>query len=583
MTILPEYILAFYALSVPVFPFMGFILTILLTNRDRASTITITTMASLFATFFAMVSSYFLFVMPENAFQMELPWLQAEYMDMSLTFSINRFSTVCAMVICILSTLINFFSINITKNDESSVSSLYFSLCSLNLACLTAMCFSGSLNQICGFLILSSVTGFFLHTVVYMDSSMKMGIKRMFIVHFLADLLTYSGAVMMAKLAGTGMNLEALYSAARNGFTLYNGFEGFAAAILLVSSFVVRAGIFPFNLLLTNFQEKASALSVITINLNHSTAAMIVLVLLKPVLQPAPPGLFEILTVLALATAVTSSLKASLGNDISSVVKHLIYVQNSFLTIIFLHSEGAGGMFLLFETVSLMTLVTLLTEYIKSVMHSNSVWEIGNIRKSMKVTFFVFTISAILISGIPIFSGFWKNATTISIVSESLAHLIFITLATMLQAYAVTRLYCILFVNGEEPGEQELLDNRERSVSISMTLGMFTFLILLTGIVDVPFVKNIINDLLEQNVSVGASSPYMILSSLSSLAGIVAAFLLFSRQAREKNEMLLKRTGPLVYIVEHSFGLTYLFRKTVSVINKWLARFYTESPGCETT
>jgi NADH-quinone oxidoreductase subunit L len=89
--------------------------------------------------------------------------------------------------------------------------------------------------------------------------------------------------------------------------------------------------------------------------------------------------------------------------------------------------------------------------------HEQDIWQMGNLRKKMPVTFWTFTIGALALSGIPPFSGFYSKDSILAQCLEQKNNLLFAVavLVAGLTAFYTFRLFFVVFFGKEKSKHAE--------------------------------------------------------------------------------------------------------------------------------
>jgi NADH-quinone oxidoreductase subunit L len=84
--------------------------------------------------------------------------------------------------------------------------------------------------------------------------------------------------------------------------------------------------------------------------------------------------------------------------------------------------------------------------------HEQDIWQMGNLRKKMPITFWTFLVGALALSGVPPFSGFYSKDSILAQALEQKNYLLFgvAVFVAALTAFYTFRLFFVVFFGGEK-------------------------------------------------------------------------------------------------------------------------------------
>jgi NADH-quinone oxidoreductase subunit L len=202
----------------------------------------------------------------------------------------------------------------------------------------------------------------------------------------------------------------------------------------------------------------------------------------------------------------------------------------------------------------------------------------GGLYKKMPVTFVVYLVGALALSGIAPLAGFFsKDEILTAAFHNNLAVMIILLISAFLTAFYMGRQVMLVFFG--QPRSSAAQTARENSAIITVPLLVLAALSALGGALNLPWMNNLGNWLAQ---TFGAVEPEAFLwpMALGSLAvaftGLLIAWLVYSqRKAQFPGEPDPLRTalGPIYTGMEHKWWVDELYHGVIVRPYQWLAQF----------
>jgi NADH-quinone oxidoreductase subunit L len=152
-------------------------------------------------------------------------------------------------------------------------------------------------------------------------------------------------------------------------------------------------------------------------------------------------------------TALLAALMAVQQNDIKRIIAYSTLSQLGYMVMAVGLSGPTAAMFHLTTHAFFKALLFLAAgSVIIGMHHEQDIWQMGNLRKKMPITFLTFTIGALALSGIPPFAGFYSKDSILAQCLEEKNYLLFgvAVFVAALTAFYTFRLFFVVFFGKEK-------------------------------------------------------------------------------------------------------------------------------------
>jgi NADH-quinone oxidoreductase subunit L len=336
------------------------------------------------------------------------------------------------------------------------------------------------------------------------------------------------------------------------------------AALLLFGGAIGKSAQFPLHVWLPDAMAGPTPVSALIHAATMVAAGVYLVGRMFAVFEPSGTALAFVGTIGAI-TMLIAALLAVVQDDVKRVLAYSTISQLAYMVA----ALGLGepgytpSLFHLFTHAFFKALLFLGAGSVIHAVHTNSMSEMGGLRKTMPVTFATFLIGSAALSGIPPLAGFWSKDEIISTAWATGHHAIWLValLTAILTAFYMTRAVLLTFL-GEYRGSAAHL--HESPAAMTGPLIALAGLSVVAGFLNAtPFGITVFSDW----VHVGGEAHhepfnygFAAVSILGALAGIAVGFGLY-RRWRERDP--LRRLGPAYTVLDRKYFLDDLYLRGI--------------------
>lgn len=455
------------------------------------------------------------------------------YIDMGIL--LDPISVMMLIVITTISFLVHVYSLGYMKGEKGFAR--YFSFLSLFSFSMLGLVVATNIFQMYIFWELVGVSSYLLIGFYYDKPSAVAAAKKAFIVTRFADLGFLVGILVLSFFTGT-FDFQQLVdpsgpAIAHGGTVAFLGLSVTTWAVLLI--FMGGAGksaMFPLHIWLPDAMEGPTPVSALIHAATMVVAGVYLVARLFPVFALGSPAALDVVAFVGAFTSLFAAVIACTQHDIKRVLAYSTMSQIGYMMLA-LGVSGYGGisgsgysasMFHLFTHAFFKALLFLGAGVIIHSVHSNSMKDMGGLRKHLPITSVTFFIACLAIAGIPPFAGFFSKDEILSAAYASNKFYFAIEyLVAGLTAFYMFRLYYRVFW-----GRASRLETvKKPSVTMRMPLVILALGSAVAGFV--PFNKLVTSDrmVFDLHFHWGIAIP----SVLIALAGIIAARILYKNES----------------------------------------------------
>ncbi|HSY74968.1 MAG TPA: proton-conducting transporter membrane subunit, partial [Dongiaceae bacterium] len=219
--------------------------------------------------------------------------------------------------------------------------------------------------------------------------------------------------------------------------------------------------------------------------------------------------------------------------------------------------------------------------------HEQDIWQMGNLRKKMPVTFWTFLIGALALSGIPPFAGFYSKDSILAQCLEQKNYLLFSVAVFIagLTAFYTFRLFFVVF-SGKEKSEHALHAHESPPV-MTLPLVILAVFAAIGGFIGITnnygsqFAADHETLSIAQQLLEPLHAPVAMFIGIGvALAGIFLAFSLYKNAA---SDPLPSKLGALATWMKNKFYFDELYEATfvrahdfIATVADWIDRWLVE-------
>lgn len=397
------------ALVVLFLPLLGFTVTILYGKRFKwlylfeVAIITIALGISIYMLFIRL--AYFADAPP---FQKEFLWINLGIVPLlgkvtvELGIMIDNITVLMLFVVCLISALVHYFSIEYMKGDKRY--SRYFAYLGIFTFSMLGIVFTHNLLMMYIFWELVGLSSYLLIGFWYEKKSASDASKKAFITNRIGDLGMLAGILLIFSTYHT-FTFEAIFAQIKAGqMPLNSGFWLTATGILLFCGAIGKSAQFPLHVWLPDAMEGPTPVSALI----HAATMVAAGVYLTVRIFPMLTG--DALLFIAIIGALSAFIPATIALTQTDIKKILAYSTISQLGYMIM-ALGVGaysfGFFHLITHAFFKAGLFLGSgSVIYAMHHEQDIRQMGGLRKKLPITYAAFVIYSLAISGIPLTSGF---------------------------------------------------------------------------------------------------------------------------------------------------------------------------------
>lgn len=533
-----------YTLVIPAVLFLSFLLIGLGGGKLKPIVSGIAGVFSVFvATVFSYITAYNYFFVSgktggvyQTIISFNAEWLKfSDKLHINMGILLDPISVMMLIVISTVSLMVHIYSLGYMKGDHGF--SRYFSFLSLFTFSMISLVISTNIFQTYIFWELVGVSSYLLIGHYYDKPSAVAAAKKAFIVTRFADLGFLIGILILSSISGTfdfGILTNPNGSALASSSTpVFMGMSLLTWSLILIYiGCAGKSAMFPLHIWLPDAMEGPTPVSALIHAATMVVAGVYLVARLFPVYALFAPDALEVVLFIGLFTSLFAAVIATTQTDIKRVLAFSTISQIG-LMMAGLGSASYGGeaglgymasMFHLFTHAMFKALLFLCAGAVIHSIHTNEIFQMGNLRKYLPYTHVTFLIACLAIAGIPPLSGFFSKdeIITAGMQKNTLVYIVELLIAG-LTAYYMFRLYFIVFWNKERN-----YDHAPHESPMVMTLPLIFLAIASASAGFIPFGELVTSDgrPLETHIHLDAA-----LSSVAiALAGIIVSAVLYRKE-----------------------------------------------------
>jgi NADH-quinone oxidoreductase subunit L len=392
--------------------------------------------------------------------------------------------------------------------------------------------------------------------------------KKAFITNRLGDFGFLAGILMVWGILGS-LNFDTLQKLITENPTAL-GASATIAGLLVFCGAAGKSAQFPLHVWLPDAMEGPTPVSAL---IHAATMVAAGVYMLCRTLPLYTPEALQVIACIGGFTALLAALMAVQQNDIKRIIAYSTLSQLGYMVM----SVGLNGptpaMFHLTTHAFFKALLFLSAgSVIIGMHHEQDIWQMGNLRKKMPITFWTFLIGALALCGVPPFSGFYsKDSILAQALEQSHDHpALGYTLFTIgvvvagLTTFYTFRLFFVVFVNKEKSKEAE--HAHESNAIITLPLIVLAVFALIGGGIGIwnNYGSQFISDFKPLSISEQLSEPFHnLVPMLCGLGAVVIGFFLaMSLYKNAATDPLPAKLGGLATAMKNKFYFDELYEAT---------------------
>ena len=389
---------------------------------------------------------------------------------------------------------------------------------------------------------------------------------KAFITNKIADVGLMIGIIILALNTGTLRISEILYQATHEYEKLSS--VAFIAAILLFIGAMGKSAQFPLHVWLPDAMAGPTPVSALMHAATMVTAGVYLLARMFPFYKSMAPDALDIVMLFGVITLLAAGLIAVVQDDLKKVLAYSTVSQLGYMIAAIGSGAYTAALFHLWTHAFFKALLFLGAGSVIHAVHSNSMLEMGGLRKVMPKTFATFIIGTVALAGLPPFAGFFsKDEILASFNHEGEITFFFIAvLGAFITAFYMTRAVSLTFL-GEYRGHGHPHESHNLMTTPLLALSVFA---IASGWVNIPGVYTGFTDWVttRKNKIVEYHPESFDLFALSSgllagLLGIALGYYLYQLQGSAETGDDKIKIQPIWSVLENKYYLDDFYFKYV--------------------
>ena len=549
---------------IPALPLLGFLVITVLGKSLPKSLAGILASAMVLGSF--VLSLVFFFGLQgateQYSFKL-LDWINAGSVNISLSFVVDRLSSLMLLVITGVGFLIHVYSTGYMHDDEgfnrffSYLNLFVFFMLLLVLGDNFLVMFTGWEGVgLCSYLLI----GFWFKNQDYNDAA-----KKAFIMNRIGDLGFVLGILLLFSHFGS-FNFHEIAENAKS-FTV-NDPVIVAATLLLFVGAMGKSAQIPLFTWLPDAMAGPTPVSAL-IHAATMVTAGVYMIARSNVLFTLAPITLNVIMVIGLLTALLAAVIGLRQNDIKKVLAYSTVSQLGFMFMAMGAGAYTAGMFHLITHAFFKALLFLGAG---SVIHAmggeQDIRKMGGLKGQLKTTYFTFLIATLAISGIVPFAGFFsKDEILASLFETNKIVWVGASIASAMTAFYMFRLLFLTFF-GNFRGTQHQADHlHESPASITIPLMLLAVLSTVGGFIGIPFEgMHWLHQYLEPvfSLSNNISAPHhaelstdLMLMGIATAIAVGSIYLAYSKYV-SKSEVPAEEGAPMSFVDRWIYNKFYV-------------------------
>jgi len=341
-------------------------------------------------------------------------WMVVGDLQFELGVLIDPLSGLMLAVVCLVSLLIQIYSIGYMKGEVGY--GRYFAYMSLFTCSMLGLVAANNLLLTYFFWELVGLCSYLLIGFWYRRPAAASAAKKAFVVTRFGDVGLLIGILLVAQRAGTFNYLQLQWEVLPAG-VLGAGVTT-AAALLIFSGAVGKSAQFPLHVWLPDAMEGPTPVSAL-IHAATMVAAGVFLVARTYFLFAAAPAALLVVAIIGALTALMAAAIAIGQDDIKRILAYSTISQLGYMMLALGVGGYVAGLFHLTTHAFFKALLFLCAGSVIHAVHTNNIAQMGGLHSRMRLTSITCLAGALALAGIFPFAGFWSKDEILAAVFHS--------------------------------------------------------------------------------------------------------------------------------------------------------------------
>ncbi|MFC4769506.1 NADH-quinone oxidoreductase subunit L [Effusibacillus consociatus] len=570
-----------YAWLVPFFPFVAYLLLLILGRRAQEGVVAAIGVAAAVASF--VVSLLAMGDVVANGFKgaYSFRWLTLGDTQLTVGFEVTQLNAIMLVVVSFVSTLVLLFSKGYMHGDSRF--SVFYQYLSLFIFSMLGLVISPNLLQLYIFWELVGLCSYLLVGFWYFKPEAAAAAKKSFVVTRIGDVGLFIGIILLYLATGS-FEYQAIFefvkAAGGQAATIGTAFGldpmtlFTLIAILIFIGAVGKSAQFPLHVWLPDAMEGPTPVSALIHAATMVAAGVYLVARTFPLFEASPTALM----VVAGIGGFTAIFAAAIGltqNDIKRVIAYSTISQLGYMMLALGVSAYVASVFHLMTHAFFKALLFLAAGSVIHAVHTQDIREMGGLWKKMPVTTWTFLFGALALSGIPPFAGFWSKdeILTAAFASGNTFLAILATAAAFFTAFYIFRVFFLTFT-GEYRGDPSVHPHESGPV-MTIPLVLLAIMSAVIGFANAPFLGSPFEHFLQGQRALGAHYPFefttAVVSVLVGAAGIFLAYLMYGKRTVDAGQVA-RASGPLYTLSFRKFFIDEIYHVIIVTPFVWIGK-----------
>src|SRR5438309_1900423 len=446
-------------------------------------------------------------------------------------FVLDNLSKTMLVLVSGVGSLIHIYSLGYMRDDEGK--SRYFAALSLFMFAMLGIVLSNNFVMLFIFWELVGFTSYVLIGHWFQRDGAADAAKKAFITTRIGDFGFMLGILLVW--AATGSVVFAEIAPRLATLTNHPAFLT-TASLLIFCGAVGKSAQFPLHIWLPDAMEGPTPVSALIQAATMVAAGVYMLVRVGFIIQASQAALLVIAWI-GTITAMLAALIATQQSDIKRILAYSTLSQLGYMVMAVGLASNEAAIFHLFTHAFFKALLFLAAGSVIVVLHhEQNIWEMGQLRRRLPITFLTFAAGALALIGCPPFSGFFSKDAILAVAYEHNLPIFAVALFTaFLTAFYVIRMLVIVFFGN--PRSDSAREGRESPPVMTMPLIVLAILATLGGFAF--FTRNFLK--LPTEKAPNAFGVVPVLAIIALILGVGLAFALYRGRATEPVKVELLR------------------------------------------
>jgi NADH-quinone oxidoreductase subunit L len=373
-------------------------------------------------------------------------WLSIGGLNIDFGLKLDRLSEMMMFVVTGVGGAIHIYSFGYMREDSGF--SRFFAFMSLFTFSMLGIVLANNFIEMFIFWELVGVSSYLLIGFWFEKPSAADAAKKAFFTNRLGDFGFLLGILVVWAALGS-LNFTQLQSTlVANPAAL--GTIATVAGLLVFCGAMGKSAQFPLHVWLPDAMEGPTPVSAL---IHAATMVAAGVYMLCRILFLLNGDALHVIAYIGGFTALLAALIAVQQNDIKRIIAYSTLSQLGYMVMAVGLNGPTPAMFHLTTHAFFKALLFLSAgSVILGMHHEQDIWQMGNLRKKMPVTFWTFLIGALALSGVPPFSGFYSKDSILAQALEQKNYLLFgvAVFVAALTAFYTFRLFFVVFFGQEK-------------------------------------------------------------------------------------------------------------------------------------